>query len=223
MSTVLNDGTVSASASPTLTSRFSAQSSNNCTNNNSSNSNSDFTGTATGTTSTNTTLASTKSVAVTPLDSQGKQRIHKMTASNMLSRIPRIVQHQWKGNMDFVYAQAQVVLILAIAYIGNNWKYTYPRNENQNYTLFWGMNVFILVVGLTTMKHTPSHRSTIQILSRSQTEEWKGWMQWAFIMVRFFQIFCGGGCYIYIIDCVVVYRMMSYVSLSHTHTFILSL
>ena len=200
MSTVLNDGTtVSASASPTLTARFSAQSNNNChNNNNSNNSNSDFTATATGTTtSTTTTLTSTKSVAVTPLDSQGKQRIHKMTASNMLSRILRIVQHQWKGNMDFVYAQAQVVLILAIAYIGNNWKYTYPRNENQNYTLFWGMNVFILVVGLTTMKHTPSHRSTIQILSRSQTEEWKGWMQWAFIMVRFFQKFCGGCCYIY--------------------------
>ena len=188
MSTVLNDGTT-VSASPTLTSRFSAQSNNNCHNNSSNSSNSDFTATATGTTtSTTTTLTSTKSVTVTPLDSQGKQRIHKMTASNMLSRILRIVQHQWKGNMDFVYAQAQVVLILAIAYIGNNWKYTYPRNENQNYTLFWGMNVFILVVGLTTMKHTPSHRSTIQILSRSQTEEWKGWMQWAFIMVRFFQI-----------------------------------
>lgn len=84
--------------------------------------------------------------------------------------------------MDFVYAQAQVILILGIAYIGNNWKYTYPRNMNQNYTLFWMMNVFILVVGLYTMKHTPNSR--IQILSRSQTEEWKGWMQWAFIMVR---------------------------------------
>ena len=88
--------------------------------------------------------------------------------------------------MDFLYAQAQVILILMIAYIGNNWKYSYPRNENQNYTLFWGMNIFILLVGLYTMKHIPNTRSnTIQILSRSQTEEWKGWMQWAFIMVRF--------------------------------------
>jgi GH15 family glucan-1,4-alpha-glucosidase len=109
-----------------------------------------------------------------------------VTTMTSFNRLSRIILHQWKGKMDFLYAQGQVIVILIIAYIGNNWKYTYERNKNQNYTLFWLMNAFILIVGLYTMKHTPNPRNTIQILSRSQTEEWKGWMQWAFIMVRIY-------------------------------------
>ena len=130
----------------------------------------------------------------TLFDSQGKQRTSSimttnMNNSNIIHRMLRIILHQWKGNMDFMYAQAQVILILGIAYIGNNWKDTYPREENKNYTLFWFMNTCIVVVGFATMKHIPNSRNTIQILSRSQTEEWKGWMQWAFIMVRFVCLF----------------------------------
>jgi 10 TM Acyl Transferase domain found in Cas1p len=102
----------------------------------------------------------------------------------------------WKGASDFCKAQCQVVVVLIIAYIGNNWKYSYHRNENHNPRMFWCMNIALLVAGLATLKHEPSrqHRtipgqSIIQLLSRPQTEEWKGWMQWAFIMVSEMQ--CG--------------------------------
>jgi N-acetylneuraminate 9-O-acetyltransferase len=77
-----------------------------------------------------------------------------------------------------------VAVVLAIAYIGNNWKDSYPRNDNHNIPLFWFMNVALLVAGALTLQHKPGREGSVQLLSRSQTEEWKGWMQWAFIMVR---------------------------------------
>ena len=125
---------------------------------------------------------STTTSSVSPFGSDSSKKRRNMTLSSFGQKISRIFSQQWAGRMDFLYAQMQVIVVLIIAYIGNNWKNTYPRNENQNYSLFWAMNVFILVVGLFTMQHTPSP-NRIQILSRSQTEEWKGWMQWAFIMV----------------------------------------
>ena len=97
-------------------------------------------------------------------------------------------QH-WKGAWDFGKAQCQVVIFLMIAYIGNNWKHSYHRNENHNAHMFWVMNGALLLAGFWTLRYEPSrqHRKTgqavIQLLSRVQTEEWKGWMQFAFIMV----------------------------------------
>jgi hypothetical protein len=107
----------------------------------------------------------------------------------MMNRLRNIFTQQWKGGRDFVQAQVQVVGILLIAYIGNNWPKSYPRNDNHNYTMFWIMNASILVAGLLTVKHDANGSARgVQILSRSQTEEWKGWMQWCFIMVRV--VFC---------------------------------
>ena len=91
----------------------------------------------------------------------------------------------WKGAKAFGKAQAQVLVVLVIAYIGNNWPHSYHRNDNHDPSMFWIMNGAILVAALATMKHDPNASARgVQLLSRAQTEEWKGWMQWAFIMVR---------------------------------------
>jgi hypothetical protein len=114
-----------------------------------------------------------------------------------------IIQNQWKGRKEFAWAQLQVIVVLGISFIGNNWPASYPRNDNHNMTMFWTMNGILLIVALATMKHEPPKSRTtkasqhgeptqsqapppppVQLLSRAQTEEWKGWMQWAFIMVR---------------------------------------
>lgn len=95
---------------------------------------------------------------------------------------------RWKGGKDFVKAQAQMFVVLVIAYLGNNFPKAYPRNDNHNMTMFWLMNVVLLLAGIVTLKHdTNGSARGIQLLSRAQTEEWKGWMQWAFIMVIRFE------------------------------------
>lgn len=103
----------------------------------------------------------------------------------VMNRLRNVLTQQWKGWDDFWKAQLQVIVILLIAYIGNNWPKSYPRNDNHSYTMFWIMNAAIVGAGLLTMKHDANGSARgVQLLSRHQTEEWKGWMQWAFIMVR---------------------------------------
>jgi hypothetical protein len=99
--------------------------------------------------------------------------VHQTTFSN------------WTGKMDFLKAQAQVALVLVIASVGNLWPNAYQRNDNHNPTMFWFMNAALLVASIYTLKHDKEGSARgVQLLSRAQTEEWKGWMQWAFIMVR---------------------------------------
>ena len=90
----------------------------------------------------------------------------------------------WSSKNDFLLAQAKIAVILIVAYLGNVWEPSYDRNKNHDMFTFWFMNILILIVGIFTLKHdaTASSRG-VQLLSRAQTEEWKGWMQWAFIMV----------------------------------------
>lgn len=108
----------------------------------------------------------------------------KKLRQNMMDFV-NIIEKRWKGRADFLSAQVQVVGVLIIAYIGNNWTPSYPRNDNHNMGMFWTMNIAILIAALATMKHDADGSARgVQLLSRSQTEEWKGWMQWAFIMVR---------------------------------------
>lgn len=118
-----------------------------------------------------------------------QQQLQQLLSSSQLLR-------QWKGAADFCSAQLQVCVVLVIAYIGNNWKESYPRNDNHSYYMFWTMNAALLVVGALTLKHEPNARGGVQLLSRSQTEEWKGWMQWAFIMVRIYMRYA---CVVFII------------------------
>mmetsp|Transcript_22787 Transcript_22787/g.47545 ORF Transcript_22787/g.47545 Transcript_22787/m.47545 type:complete len:466 (-) Transcript_22787:313-1710(-) len=96
----------------------------------------------------------------------------------------------WKGAKDFAKAQVQVVVVLIIAYMGNNWPKSYHRNENHNETMFWAMNIALVIAGLCTLTHDKncSNRG-VQLLSRAQTEEWKGWMQWAFIMYHYYRMY----------------------------------
>jgi len=94
----------------------------------------------------------------------------------------------WKGRKEFLFAQAQVAVILALAHVGNTWPNSYPRNENHNPTMFWVMNACLGVAALMSLKHEPSTRG-VQLLSRSQTEEWKGWMQFAFIMYHYYRAY----------------------------------
>ena len=96
----------------------------------------------------------------------------------------------WKSRKEFALAQAQVCVILAIAYLGNTWSSTYPRNENHDPRMFWIMNGALAVVALATLKHDPNAASRgVQLLSRPQTEEFKGWMQWAFIMYHYYRVY----------------------------------
>lgn len=97
-----------------------------------------------------------------------------------------LLSNHWKGRKDFLLAQGQIAVVLVVAYVGNNWPHSYPRNENAKPYMFWAMNALLLIAGIATLKHDGNSSSRgVQLLSRPQTEEWKGWMQWAFIMVRF--------------------------------------
>jgi hypothetical protein len=91
----------------------------------------------------------------------------------------------WPGRHEFLKAQAVIAGILWLAAFGNKWEPSYDRNENHDMFTFWLMNGLILAVGIYTLKHDANGSARgVQLLSRPQTEEWKGWMQWAFIMVR---------------------------------------
>jgi len=98
-----------------------------------------------------------------------------------------VIKHHWKGQMDFLKAQGQVCIVLLVAYIGNNWPKSYPRNENHNPSMFWLMNIILWGAAAFTLKHDPA--PSVQILNRNQTEEWKGWMQWAFIMYHYWRMY----------------------------------
>ena len=108
----------------------------------------------------------------------------KSDAAHDNSGIEGLLKRQWKGRRDFLLAQGQIAVVLIVAYCGNNWPYSYPRNDNHNLPMFWIMNLALLVATVLTVKHVESKNGVVTLLSRGQTEEWKGWMQWAFIMVR---------------------------------------
>jgi len=92
----------------------------------------------------------------------------------------------WSGGRDFLKAQGSVMVVLLMAYAGNNFPMAYPRNDNHSMPMFWLTNALLAVAAFVTLEHDANASSRgVQLLSRSQTEEWKGWMQWAFIMVRF--------------------------------------
>jgi hypothetical protein len=114
----------------------------------------------------------------------GLSSVYNAKAKAISYRMKELFQH-WKSSKEFASAQAQVIVIIFIAWCGNNFPQAYPRNDNHNMFMFWFMNIAFVVAGLITIKHDPEMSSRgVQLLSRPQTEEWKGWMQWAFIMVR---------------------------------------
>ena len=98
------------------------------------------------------------------------------------------VWNEWKGKAEFGKAQVQMVVVLLIAYIGDRWPNSYPRNDNHNPSMFWAANIVLLILALASMKNIPTTRN-VQLLSRPQTEEWKGWMQFAFIMYHYYRMY----------------------------------
>jgi len=85
----------------------------------------------------------------------------------------------------FALAQLQLALILSIAFLGDRFEPSYPRNDNHNITLFWILHAILLLATICTWKHKP--RDKVTLLSREQTEEWKGWMQFSFIMYHYYR------------------------------------
>jgi N-acetylneuraminate 9-O-acetyltransferase len=97
---------------------------------------------------------------------------------------------QWPGRKEFATSQAQMAGVLLVAYIGNIWEPSYHRNENHNMTMFWIMNGILAIAAFVTLKHDANASSRgVQLLSRAQTEEWKGWMQFAFIMYHYYRAY----------------------------------
>lgn len=121
-------------------------------------------------------------------DSNSKPGTSKFSAmtNQFLKKFPLMAQ--WKSRRAFVTAQYQVFGILAIAYAINNWPVSYPREENHKEGLFWCLIAGLVVAAVCTMKHEPdSTNRGVQLLSRDQTEEWKGWMQFVFIMYHYYR------------------------------------
>jgi N-acetylneuraminate 9-O-acetyltransferase len=106
-----------------------------------------------------------------------------MIKDKQMNRVENILQ-QWKGRKDFLWAQLHMTGIIVVALIGNNWPVSYHRNENHNPSMFWVANIALGIAAYMTLKHDVQESARgVQLLSRAQTEEWKGWMQWAFVMV----------------------------------------
>ncbi len=96
----------------------------------------------------------------------------------------------WKA---FVLAQARLGMVCLIAHIGNRWSSSYQRNLNANPSMFWTSVLFCLIAALATCTRRPGgsieerKERKICLLSREQTEEWKGWMQWVFIFYHYYR------------------------------------
>lgn len=117
-------------------------------------------------------------------------KMEESSSSSPMKDNSRSFLQSWTGRKEFTIAQLKVVAILGIAIIGDRWKPSYPRNDNHNMPLFWIGHAVLLVLTIATWKHTPPRdpsSTRITLLSRPQTEEWKGWMQFAFIMYHYYR------------------------------------
>lgn len=125
-----------------------------------------------------------------------------------LSRWQEHIWVPWKGKNEFFQTQLKMSLILLVAFVGDRYQPSYPRNDNHNMTTFWFMNLILLIIsawtwntsahGPSTNTHTTASAAAtdatpatvkITFLSREQTEEWKGWMQFMFIMYHYYRAY----------------------------------
>jgi hypothetical protein len=98
----------------------------------------------------------------------------------------------WNGKNEFFLSQIKVAGVLFVAWFGDRWEPSYPRNDNHNMALFWFFHFVLAIASVATWKHIPARdpsSTRITLLSRPQTEEWKGWMQFSFIMYHYYRAF----------------------------------
>jgi len=129
-------------------------------------------------------------VMSTNQSTEKKLNEEEATVLKNMSPKPNNNDQVWSGKKEFFLSQAKVALVLAVARIGDNWNPAYPRNDNHNMTLFWFFHVVLLIAAAATWTHRAPRDPTstqVTILSRPQTEEWKGWMQFAFIMYHYYR------------------------------------
>jgi hypothetical protein len=117
----------------------------------------------------------------------------------VLGKLHKNIWIPWKGKNDFFKTQLKMSIILLIAYLGDRYEPSYKRNDNHNMTAFWIMNGILLILSAITWTgpsspnagdvHSNPTPVKITFLSREQTEEWKGWMQFAFIMYHYYRAY----------------------------------
>ena len=74
-------------------------------------------------------------------------------------------------------------LVLVVSHVLNRWPNSFPRNENQNPDLFWSGMLLTAFAALATL--TKSEKEVV--MSRDQTNEWKGFMQITFILYHYYR------------------------------------
>jgi len=79
---------------------------------------------------------------------------------------------------------AQFGGILLYSWFCENLPYHDHGKKFHNRDIFWALTLIYLGFSLTTMKENPKDTS---VLNRDQTEEWKGWMQFLFLMYHYFE------------------------------------
>lgn len=87
----------------------------------------------------------------------------------------------------FLQAQFTLAGIVLVAYLGNQWPHSYPRNDNHKPYMLWCWMAVLFVLSVYTLQHRSS--SNLQLLNRPQTEEWKGWMQSMFILYHYYRVY----------------------------------
>lgn len=115
--------------------------------------------------------------------------MHNEPIEESMKGKPPSIMENWTGRKEFASAQLKVAAILLVARFGDRWEPSYPRNDNHNMILFYAAHVILLIATIATWKHNPREPTSTRVtfLSRPQTEEWKGWMQFAFIMYHYYR------------------------------------
>jgi len=61
----------------------------------------------------------------------------------------------WGGREEFLKSQAFMIAILSIAWFGDNWEPSYPRNDNHNMQMYYYVHVILFALAAITWTHKP--------------------------------------------------------------------
>lgn len=74
--------------------------------------------------------------------------------------------------------------ILTFAYLCENNPPFPPGEKDHNLDIFWSLTLILFVVSILNVRKSKNG----DVLNREQTEEWKGWMQFCFLMYHYFSV-----------------------------------